>query len=128
MSDGLFVKRIFRAHSGEIKNWKIECDALTDLDMYTLAFMLYEILPPFDSVYGIPKGGLRIANELRIYQTSGPRLVVDDVLTTGASMIQEMREGDIGAVIFARGVCPDKVTPLFQKTLRPIERIKENNE
>lgn len=43
-------------------------------------------------------------------------VIVDDVLTTGESM-EEMRlhysSRTIGVVLFARGKCPDWVTPIF---------------
>ncbi len=117
MNAPLFVKQVFMMHSGEIGHWKIECDALSSSDLDTLAFMLFEILPPFGKVHGIPRGGILIANRMRTYQTQGPRLVVDDVLTTGASMVKEMDGDDLGAVIFARGPCPLNITPLFQKTI-----------
>ena len=41
-------------------------------------------------------------------------LIVDDVFTTGASMEALHTPGDIGAVVFARGLCPSWITPLFQ--------------
>lgn len=113
----LFVKQDFTMHSGGIGHWKIECDALSNHDLATLAFMMSEILPPFGSVYGIPRGGRRIGEAMLNYQTQGPRLVVDDVLTTGGSVLKEMRDDDIGAVIFARGPCPSHIVPLFQMTL-----------
>ncbi|KKL20362.1 hypothetical protein LCGC14_2456230, partial [marine sediment metagenome] len=46
---------------------------------------------------------------------SSTLLIVDDVLTTGASMEKQRagRTNTIGAVIFARGDCPAWVKPLF---------------
>ncbi len=58
MNAPLFVKQVFMMHSGEIGYWKIECDALSSSDLDTLAFMLFEILPPFGKVHGIPRGGI----------------------------------------------------------------------
>lgn len=113
----LFVRQDFTSHSGQPLNWKIECDALTDADIETLAFMLAEKLPAFGKVTGIPRGGLRIAAALEKYATEGASLIVDDVLTTGASFTpyapQHPQQNIIGAVIFARGPCPDWITPLF---------------
>ena len=124
MNNSLFIKQDFTMHSGEIGHWKIECDALTVSELETLAFMLSELLPPFGSVFGIPRGGVLLAEMMRVYITDGPRLVVDDVLTTGASMIKEMKIGDIGAVLFARGPCSSSIIPLFQKTLIHNQHVK----
>jgi len=46
-------------------------------------------------------------------------LIVDDVLTTGSSMEEVRKEMGTyyqseGFVLFARGECPDWITPLFQ--------------
>ncbi len=106
-------------HSGGVGRWKIECDALTDEDWKCLAFMLHEVVPPFGLVYGIPKGGQRLAQCLSEYADRSRRLLlVDDVLTTGASMEEERkkrrRDDTLGAVVFARGECPNWITPLFQ--------------
>lgn len=110
----LFSLGDFVMHSGDVGNWKIECDALTDGDVECLAFMLAERLPNFGWVRGIPRGGLRLEAAMARYVTHGPVLVVDDVLTTGASMEEARTESSIGAVLFARGSCPDWITPLFQ--------------
>lgn len=115
-SNHLFTLGDFEMHSGNIGHWKIECDALTDADIECLAFMLSERLSAFGSVYGIPTGGERLATAMRKYVTEGPRLFVDDVLTTGTSMEQARSLASmpiIGAVIFARGPCPSWITPLF---------------
>lgn len=110
----LFIQGGFRLHSGAFSAWKIECDNLTDEDIETIALMLSEALPRFGSVEGIPRGGLRIAEALEPYVTTGLPLVVDDVLTTGRSM-EEQRAGRevLGAVIFQRGRGLSWVTPLF---------------
>lgn len=130
LEENLFQPGIFRLHSGEMSSWKIECDALTNSDLETLAFMLAERLPPFVQVEGIPRGGLRIADALNVHcQARGAYLLVDDVLTTGVSLTEKRQEvrtrlrgGQtythvIGAVLFARGPCPPWITPLF--TLAP---------
>lgn len=125
---GLFQLGDFKLHSGSKSRWKIDCDALTDEDIEALALMITEIVHPFGSVEGVPTGGLRLAKALEKYIPSTNRqnvhLIVDDVLTTGRS-IEEVAESHkglgpagrpaiLGAVIFARGKCPQWVTPLFQ--------------
>jgi hypoxanthine phosphoribosyltransferase len=76
----------------------------------------------FGLVIGIPRGGIRLATALIKYTTLDARsvLIVDDVLTTGASMEQTRGrfEGSAeqirGVVIFARAKCPDWITTIFQ--------------
>lgn len=116
----LFNLGTFQLHSGEQSHWKIDCDCLTDEDIKTIAFMLWERLPKFGSVIGIPNGGLRLAEEMSKYSDGVPTLIVDDVLTTGSSMVEykklveeNTRKKAIGCVIFARGCCPDWVYSLF---------------
>jgi orotate phosphoribosyltransferase len=125
---GLFQLGDFKLHSGEPSSWKIECDALSDSDIEALATLLAWCTPEFSSVEGVPRGGLRIAKALEYHITPGVRrhLIVDDVLTTGASMkelcyqrLAEHKGNITGAVIFARGRCPAWITPLFQ--MHPIE-------
>lgn len=112
----LFQAGDFDLHSGGTSNWKIECDALKDDDWQTLAKLIAERVPAFGSVYGIPHGGVPLAQFLGPYATEGPLLIVDDVLTTGESMqhAHEIQPDAIGSVVFARGPCPAWVTPLFQ--------------
>lgn len=107
----------FALHSGDRSRWKIECDSLTDEDWAALALMVVERVKPFTAVRGVPRGGLKLAKALEPYRSFGNGvLIVDDVLTTGASMEQARRGRDSaqGAVVFARGECPDWVTPLFR--------------
>lgn len=115
----LFEKKTFKMHSGDIGHWKIECDALTDSDIETLAFMISEEFD-FSHVIGIPRGGIRIADALEKYKSEeGPVLIVDDVLTTGNSM-EEARfdmpiyTDIIGVVLFARQKPVDWIHPVFQ--------------
>jgi hypothetical protein len=61
---------------------------------------------------------LRIA-EIEVDARVWPHLIVDDVLTTGASMEAaraKLWPGSLplGVVIFARGPCPDWVWPIFR--------------
>jgi hypothetical protein len=115
----LFQTGNFRLHSGEESLWKIECDSLSAQDVATLALMLGQVLPPFGSVIGVPRGGLRLAEALGRHCRYGPLLIVDDVLTTGRSMegYHQRQPDSIGAVLFARGKCPEWITPLFKMPL-----------
>lgn len=129
----LFQLGDFVLASKEKSYFKIYCDALSDKDIETLAYMIQRMVGRFSSVEGIPRGGLRLAEALKPYYVcaSGPHLIVDDVLTTGSSMqirrqsyccglpVANYPPGDnrkkvIGAVIFARGLCPTWIKSLFQ--------------
>lgn len=102
----MFEKKDFTSHAGLSLSWKIECDDLTDNDLDTLAHLVAQQFI-FSSVYGIPRGGTRFAAALQKYVSSvGPRLLVDDVFTSGKSMADEYQRDDIGVVIFSRGVVP----------------------
>jgi hypothetical protein len=99
----LFQLGKFTSHAGKELDWKIECDALTDEDWECLAKMISE-RTQFGRVYGIPRGGEKLAKALEKYaDPKNPiRLVVDDVWTTGTSMNEAMSKGDFGFVVFAR--------------------------
>ena len=117
----LFEDKKFISHSGKPLSFKIECDALTDEDLATLA-KLVAMNITFDLAYGVPNGGCRFAatlNEYRSHNRNDKLLIVDDVLTTGTSMEDTklmFGDGDdiLGIVIFARGPCPNWVIPIFQ--------------
>ena len=117
----LFQKKTFKMHSGETGLFKIECDALTEEDLETIAFIISQEFD-FKSVIGVPTGGLRLAEKLQPYcQDRGVScLIVDDVLTTGRSMEEERlkhpNQSLQGVVIFSRGRCPKWVKPVFQMT------------
>lgn len=125
MKNNLFVRQDFTSHSGVQLNWKIECDALTKEELDALAQMVSHNIH-YKKAYGVPRGGLLFAEYLNKYADceSTQYLIVDDVLTTGASMI-EMREklnpsGDlelqnnlIGVVIFARMNPSPWIRPIF---------------
>lgn len=113
MSQPLFELGKFISHAGNELEWKIECDALSAADWECLAKMISERVQPFGSVYGIPRGGVPLATCLEKYVTEGPRLVVDDVWTTGKSMRDVMKDGDIGYVVFARNLVTSPVKALF---------------
>jgi len=72
---------------------------------------------PFAAVRSVPRGGDRLAVALAPLATTGPLLIVDDVLTTGASMEATRREFPnhdcVGVVIFARGPTPAWVRSVF---------------
>ena len=120
----LFEKKEFFSHSGELLTWKIECDALSDEDIETLAFLISKKFT-FRRVYGLPTGGIRLGIALQKYtdDESNTSLIVDDVLTTGKSMEDhrhsvwaenlENEEVD-GVVIFARKECAEWITPIFE--------------
>ena len=120
----LFQSVDFISHSGLELKWKIECDALSDPEWFTISQMIMEISVPFKEAIGIPRGGTKLGSLLNQYGTGkrkDPVLLVDDVLTTGESMNEFKRKRQwrnptkyIGWVVFARNKCPDWVTALFQ--------------
>lgn len=108
----------FIGHSGDFLGFKIECDDLSDQDIRFLARLVNSKFK-FGAVEGIPTGGNRFAEALQEFVTTGPTLIVDDVLTTGKSMNAARKAvSDRGVVIFARGPCPEWVTPIF--TMNPL--------
>ncbi len=119
----LFEEKIFTAHSGKKFNFKIECDALTDADLNALANIIRHGLR-FSKVYGVPRGGQRLASILENYcSEEGPLLIIDDVLTTGTSMEEarqqfaSMHSEIIGLVIFARSDCPGWIRSVFNMSV-----------
>lgn len=117
----LFQRGNFPLHSGQTSRFKIDCDALTLGDWKTLADLISRNFR-FREVVGIPTGGLLLAYALEKYiepDSSLPVLIVDDVLTTGGSIRQELARipNSVGVVVFARGKCPERVTPIFQLEL-----------
>jgi hypothetical protein len=103
-------------HSGGTLSWKVECDALTDQDWNCLAALAWRILPSFGLIEGVPRGGLRFAEQLHHFSTAGcsTLLIADDVCTTGASLEAQRAGRDaIGVVAFARSGCPSWVTPIW---------------
>ena len=116
----IFQTGLFTLHSGKESNFKIECDALTDDDLETIAALIGEKID-FCLAIGVPTGGEALAEALVKYQNykkSDVTLIVDDVLLTGESM-EEFHydifgKENIGVVIFSRGSCSDWITPIFQ--------------
>ena len=125
----LFQSANFKSHSGLDLTWKIETDALTALEWYTLSQMILELSVPFRNVIGIPRGGVKLGQHLNRYSTgipTDPILIVDDVLTTGGSM-EEFKQKEqnvvnsdyIGWVVFARNTPPKWCNALFQMPFNP---------
>ena len=121
----LFKSGDFKSHSGLDLSWKIEMDALSDSEWFTIKKMIMEHAPPFREAVGIPEGGVKLGSLLNEHATGDekdPVCIVDDVLTTGESMEYFLSQYQrnrrpfmaIGWVVFARGLCPDWVRPLFQ--------------
>ena len=110
----LFMPHGGLLHSGCYSKWKIECDSLTKADWLTLSGLIIDRVS-FGRVEGVPRGGLKLASYLKSFiYIGGPLLIVDDVLTTGASMEAQRAGRDaIGYVLFARGPCPSWVKALW---------------
>ena len=102
--------------SGQTSSWKIECDSLSTKDWQGLATIAVELFGLPGRVEGVPRGGNAFARQLSFYSTStGPLWLVDDVLTTGASMTRQKGNREaFGVVAFARGKCPSWIHPIFQ--------------
>jgi len=122
----LFERGEFTSNAGLTLDFKIDCDALTDEDIETLAKII-GISIGFSKAISVPTGGDRLTAALVPYEDVAydTILIVDDVLTTGGSMervknelIHDDEYGEydeiIGVVVFARGECPDWITPIFQ--------------
>jgi hypoxanthine phosphoribosyltransferase len=121
----LFMSGDFNLHSGGNSNIKIECDALTSEDWDTIARIISDKYD-FKFVSGIPTGGDKLQEALAKYEDregeSNVVLIVDDVLTTGGSMVKYRDNLEHyfpnyeykGVVLFARGECPDWVEPIFK--------------
>ena len=123
----LFKSGDFKSHSGLDLSWKIEMDALSDPEWFTIKKMIMEYSPPFREAVGIPEGGVKLGGLLNEHATGDekdPVCIVDDVLTTGESMDYFLSQYQrnrrlmpfmaIGWVVFARGPCPHWVSALFQ--------------
>lgn len=119
----LFQKVDVILNSGRKSDFKIECDALTDEDIECFAYLISKKYT-FKKVVGVPTGGIRIENALQKYASNNPHdplLMVDDVLTTGGSMVRYRKEYEqmgyyniVGVVLFARGECPDWIEAIFK--------------
>jgi hypothetical protein len=89
----LFEKKTFVGASGRTLDWKVECEALSDDTWHHIADICGPRLFPFGEVHGVPRGGLKLARALERYVTPGGSiLLVDDVWTTGHSVVTFGRE------------------------------------
>ena len=120
----LFQFGDFTLASGKRSHFKLECDAISPEEWHSLARIIRPILPPYGQAVGVPRGGHVWAGILEHYRTPGEKriLFVDDVWTTGGSMMAEiydfykMGHEPIqwhGLVLFARGPVPQNVTAFF---------------
>lgn len=118
----LFQHGAFRSAAGLQLTWKIDCDALTDMDWRTVAGIVTGSGIYYREAVGVPTGGERFAAALNLFcwpEKSDVTLLVDDVLTTGGSMIREREKlGDkrvLGIVLFSRmHNTPEWIRPIFQ--------------
>ncbi len=129
----LFESGQFKLHSGRFSDWHVNCDSITSEGWETIARVYSNRLGRFSSVEGVPTGGLPLAQAFSRHATyrpsEDPILIVDDVLSTGASM-EEQRAGRancIGFVAFARGNPPAWVDAMWyldgvlKRTFVPIQ-------
>lgn len=137
----LFQLGNFTLNSGKESDFKIECDDLTLGDLEAVAYLLYKRVRPFSAVVGVPRGGIELANVMRQYCTPDAKsiLLVDDVYTTGGSMVRskdellkpyygkkEIRPEVNGAVIFARNPIEHPwIVPLFTMSYAPQEPLPQ---
>ena len=114
----LFIPGLFKSSAGLMLNGKIDCDGLTDDDLDCCAeWIIRQHGSEWRWVEGVPRGGTRLATALHkkfISDVKRPTLIIDDVMTTGASM-ERQRAGRnaVGVVIFQRGPSLNWVHPLF---------------
>ena len=66
-----------------------------------IAWEVHKRVPPYAKAVGIPRGGIALAQQMNRLprDDSGIVLVVDDVLTTGNSLLSEMVKYPIGRVL-----------------------------
>src|SRR3990167_50385 len=92
----LFPRKRFIGAAGQPLTWKIECDSLTKDDWLTLAQIAKERfnLKP-SRWHSVPKGGYWFATalmEVVVVDHHGDWIIVDDVLTTGATIRRALTE------------------------------------
>lgn len=115
----------FTSHSGVKLPFKIDCDVLSDADIIGIANYIRS-KARWTVTYSISSGGDRLAEELLKRESLSRKvIIVDDVLTTGASMEKQkaqllkephngIKEKDvIGWVIFARSKPPNWINAVF---------------
>lgn len=122
----------FTMHGGGTSYWKIECDHLSDGDIEWFAKAITNACSPFGAVVGIPRGGLRLAEALQGSCLTGHRtlLIVDDVFTTGTSMVEycekykDQYENIIGAVMFNRsGMDFTNITSIIKVDPKVLDKL-----
>lgn len=125
---GLFQVGQFQFSSGVRSPFKFECDEMTDDEIAALAFLGSHQICHFADVVPVPKGksGSEIDNAKRFAKALdryakpgyGITLLVDDVLTTGASMeAARAKCGSaitVGLVMFAYKRPASWITPVLQ--------------
>jgi hypothetical protein len=127
----LFQWGKFKSAAGCDLDWKIECDALGAKDWQCLARLFATLhsngwyadrFNGITHILPVPRGGTMLARELaRAIKLSPGRpssypLIVDDVWTTGQSMLAVAKPHAewAGMVVFARGPLPPNVVCLFK--------------
>ena len=83
----------YKLSSGIYSDFKIFCDDFSDENWDSLAKIANTMIEfEFCEVYGIPSGGVRLANNIKKYcvdpEISDLVLIVDDVCTTGKSFLE----------------------------------------
>ena len=112
----LFRWGAFTSAAGLELPFKIECHVLDGADWYCIARQAKASLPPFSFPVSVPRGGDMLARALATMGTGRSTdlpLIVDDVWTTGMSMMRIVYERQynewLGYVAFARGELPPNV-------------------
>lgn len=93
----LFKLESFKSASGNILPFKIECDALTDVDLKCIGYLIEQHIKysnnmgnTYKDIIGIPTGGARLLKYVDIdnlvTKSSEYILLIDDVLTTGSTI------------------------------------------
>jgi hypothetical protein len=123
MTQHLFQYAPFVSAAGLNLLWKIECDALTDEDLECIVKVALPSLFSFKEVYGVPRGGVRIAEKFQPHcdPMADCVLIVDDVWTTGKSLYNFRNTLQLrdpynwqAFVIFARGSINARVKAMFK--------------
>ena len=66
--------------------WRIDCEQLSLDDWEALALMLSEMINPFGTVEAASPSGQPFADSLSKHTSTGPLLIVNDVMFTGRTM------------------------------------------
>lgn len=120
----VFIKNI---SFGRAINWQINCDAFDSDDWDCIADLILQRNPAFSHVEAVSKKAIPLSDRLSKHVTTGPVLLVDDVLN-----VQQMLDTRLwfrtrkrfhclevcGYVVFARVPCPQWVRALWQLDVR----------